>query len=196
MGPAHAHAHDAWVSRVLVVCTAWVFSIGCFENEWFGGHWPGPEALGLSINHLELMVLVGALRIFGERLRGQRVTLRTDNQVAAIVFNKGTARDPALAFLAREAYALMLEHSFNARALYLPGENNELADLPSRLKFEEFEKFYRASSRFARFGPAKRIEVDPSFFSDWVATCCELKAEQQQQPSLPPRRARRRRRRG
>jgi len=156
---------------------------GVFENEWFGGQWPANEegssdALLLSINHLELMTMLGALKRWGPRLRGRRLVVRMDNTVAVGALNKGTAHDPALAYLVREIYAEMVEHSFHVLAVHIPGFVNVLADAASRLKFDDFAADYRKSDLCDRFGPARRVAVAPEFFNSWIRECLRLKREQ------------------
>jgi len=148
------------------------------EEEWFGGHWPSAATLKLSINHLELLTALGALKRWGPRLRGRKWILRCDNEVTVRAFNAGSARDPALAYLVRECYDCMMRNSFLVSLQHFPGVVNVLADLPSRLRFADFHAAYDRSDLSKRFGQARRVAVEPEFFSPWISECLRLKAEQ------------------
>ena len=86
----------------------------------------------LDINCLELLTIIVALRLWGTRWKGPRLTVRCDNAVAATVLNTGRCRNPFLNSCLREICYLSALFEFQVRAVHLPGESNCVTDTLSR----------------------------------------------------------------
>lgn len=86
------------------------------------------------INHLEVLALEPAARIWCKAWRDRCVTCYSDNQCAVRIINKGTTRDPVVMRSLRGVFWQSAIYNFKLRAIYYEGERNVLADRASRLK--------------------------------------------------------------
>ena len=86
----------------------------------------------LDINCLELLTIIIALKLWGPRWKGLRLTVRCDNEVAVTVLNTGRCRNPFLNSCLREICYLSVSFEFEVRAVHLPGGENSAADTLSR----------------------------------------------------------------
>ena len=86
----------------------------------------------LDINSLELLTVVVALKLWGDRWKGLRLTVRCDNLVAVTVLSTGKCCNPFLSACLREICYLTSVHNFELRAVHLAGVNNTAANLLSR----------------------------------------------------------------
>ena len=86
----------------------------------------------LDINCLELLTIIVALKLWGSRLCGLRLSVRCDNEVAVTVLTAGRCRNSFLNSCLRELCYLAAIHEFEVRAVHVPGVLNCYADLLSR----------------------------------------------------------------
>lgn len=86
----------------------------------------------LDINCLELLTIIVALKLWGLRWSGLRLTVRCDNAVAVTVLNTGWCRNSFLNSCLRELCYLAAIHEFEIRAVHVPGVSNCYADILSR----------------------------------------------------------------
>ena len=86
----------------------------------------------LDINCLELLTIIVALKLWGLRWSGLRLTVRCDNEVAVTVLNTGRCRNSFLNSCLRELCYLAAIHEFEIRAVHVPGVSNCYADILSR----------------------------------------------------------------
>ena len=86
----------------------------------------------LDINCLELLTIIVALKLWGSRWCGLRLSVRCDNEVAVTVLNTERCRSSFLNSCLRELCYLAAIHEFELRALHVPGVANRYADLLSR----------------------------------------------------------------
>ena len=86
----------------------------------------------LDINCLELLTIIVALKLWGSRWSGLRLSVRCDNEVAVTVLNTGRCRNSFLNSCLRELCYLAAIHEFEVRAVHVPGVSNCYADLLSR----------------------------------------------------------------
>ena len=105
-----------------------------FENQYI--HKQFPEQVVHSqewkIHHLEMMVLIVALKTWKQRLQGKRFTVLCDNQACVEVINRGATRDGKLLDLLRELTWVCATGEFELVAQYITSEANRLPDLLSR----------------------------------------------------------------
>jgi hypothetical protein len=85
-----------------------------------------------SINALELLSLVVALKLWGHLLRRQRVLILCDNLTSVHVLNNGRTRDIFLQQCLREICYQAALNNFEIRAKHIAGVENRLPDLLSR----------------------------------------------------------------
>ena len=86
----------------------------------------------LDINCLELLTIIVALKLWGLRWSGLRLTVRCDNAVAVTVLNTGWCRNSFLNSCLCELCYLAAIHEFEIRAVHVPGVSNCYADILSR----------------------------------------------------------------
>lgn len=108
---------------------------GFHGNAWYHVAWDDcPDVKEAHINHLEVLALEPAARLWCESWRNQKVTCYSDNQCAVAIINKGTTRDEAVMRSLRSVFWLSAVYNFRIRAVYYEGERNTLADRASRLR--------------------------------------------------------------
>jgi ribonuclease HI len=84
------------------------------------------------INVKELQAVKLAVKTFKEELRGKQILLKIDNQVAMAYVNRMTGRIPELARIAREIIEELEQMGASIQAIYIPSEENIVADRLSR----------------------------------------------------------------
>lgn len=78
------------------------------------------------------MTIIVALKLWGLRWSGLRLTVRCDNEVAVTVLNTGRCRNSFLNSCLRELCYLAAIHEFEIRPVHVPGVSNCYADILSR----------------------------------------------------------------
>ena len=85
-----------------------------------------------AIHHLELLVVMVAVRLWGQHWRGRRIQLFCDNEAVVSVINSGRTRDAVLATCLREIWLQSAQGEFELRAVHLTSQANRTADYLSR----------------------------------------------------------------
>lgn len=86
-----------------------------------------------DINILELLTIIVALKLWGRRLKGQRVLIFCDNQTSVNVINSGRTRDSTLGACLREIAYQCATCEMEIHACHISSESNRLADYLSRV---------------------------------------------------------------
>ena len=88
----------------------------------------------LAIGSLELLSIVVALKLWGTRWTGPRLTVSCDNEAAVSVLNTGRCRNSFVNSCLHEICYFSPRYEFEVRAVHthVPGVSNQLADLLSR----------------------------------------------------------------
>ena len=86
----------------------------------------------LSINALELLIIVVATKVWEKGWKGIRIMVQCDNEVSVMVLNTGWCRNPILANCLRELELRVAWHEFETRAHHIPGEENHIPNALSR----------------------------------------------------------------
>ena len=106
---------------------------GVCDGQYFhAGFPPFISQQTLNISSLELLTIVVALKLWGARWAGLRITVRCDNEAAVTVVNTGRCRNPFMNSCLREICYFAALYEFEVRAVHVPGVSNHLADLLSR----------------------------------------------------------------
>ena len=121
----------------------------------------GPEesAPQQSSNYRELHTVLKAVELWGGRLAGRRVLVRSDNSTAVSVANRRGTNSANLLGLSERLVEECARHDVDLAAVHIPGEENLLADRLSRFKREldqgdwmlDSAPFERARERARRF---------------------------------------------
>lgn len=110
-----------------------------FGSHWFYGTWP-QHMVYFHITYKELFPIVLALEIWGAQLKNRCITLHSDNFAVVYIINKQTSKDVHIMYLVRRLVLSCMQHNLLVRAFHIPGRENVLPDLLSRLQVDEFRK--------------------------------------------------------
>lgn len=110
-----------------------------FQSHWFSGTWPD-HLLACSITLKELFPIVLALETWGTELRNRCIILHTDNWAVMHIINNQTAKVPLIMTLVRRLVLACMRYNILVRSEHIPGKQNILADLLSRLQVDAFHK--------------------------------------------------------
>ncbi len=112
----------------------------CYLNgKWMYGQWP-PGLINQSIStcFLELFALVLSVVKWARLFQGKCVVIHCDNQAAVWAVNKCTSRCQKCLDLLRHFAIACMTFNFCCRAVYIPTEENIIADSLSRFNFQKF----------------------------------------------------------
>ncbi len=114
-------------------------SFGCgalWHAKWFQWKWSprerDREVMEASITFKELLPIVIGGALWGPQWRNLGVVVQCDNQGAVAVVNTGYSKVPQLMHLVRCLFFIRATFQFTLRAIYIPGQENILADAISR----------------------------------------------------------------
>lgn len=121
---------------------------GFYRDQWYHLSWDDcPDVKDLHINHLEVLALEPAVRLWCESWRNRSVTCYSDNQCAVGIINKGTTRNEKVMHSLRNVFWLSAVYNFKIKAVYYEGTRNTLAYRASRLgELKGGEKLQQAIS--------------------------------------------------
>ena len=108
-------------------------------KEWFFGIW-NDWWIQRDIMLKELYPIVLAFEVWGDFLQNKRILIRTDNESLVSVLNKQTSIAPFVMILVRRLVLHCLKLNIVLTARHIPGKENNLADLLSRLQVQKFKK--------------------------------------------------------
>ena len=74
-----------------------------------------------------------ALRVWADRIQGERIDIWCDNSAVVSVCASGKTRDGELGIILREILMLVAEKNIELRVKHIRGESNEYADALSRV---------------------------------------------------------------
>jgi hypothetical protein len=92
--------------------------------------------------YLEMLAVALALSTWGPRLRGLRITIRSDSQTSVAALHSGSCPDSNLMHLVRTILWLAATHQFAIRCIHIPGKLNSAADCLSRGLVQEFRRSF------------------------------------------------------
>jgi hypothetical protein len=112
---------------------------GHFGNEWFYVNWVVdiPEISESHINVLELETVLIAAELWGSSWRDKCILVRSDNMATVSAVNKGSSRSEEMLGIVQRLFWLSVRYGFRLKAVFIPGKENILADLISRLHSSE-----------------------------------------------------------
>lgn len=119
-------------------CLSGCGGINYILREYF--HTKFPEEVlrdSKSINDLELVGIMIALKVWGQRLKGMRVKIHCDNQVSVYAMNSSRLKARQLQAIKREIAMLAALGDFEVSTLHIDGNENRNADDLSRWHLDE-----------------------------------------------------------
>lgn len=108
-----------------------------FNNSWFYGEWPN-HMTSFHITFKELFPIVLALEIWGTILKNKCIILHSDNYAVVHIINKQSCKDSVVMKLVRRLVLTCMQHNILIQAKHIPGKDNVLPDLLSRLQVKQF----------------------------------------------------------
>ena len=112
---------------------------GLFESEWFSVPWTEAQR-SWSIETQELYPIVVASQVWGKRWSSSRILIKCDNLSVVNCVNKRYYKVLIMGDLLRVFMYNSMRYNFLFRAEHVPGVDNKLADLLSRLLPQEFRR--------------------------------------------------------
>ncbi|MES9881884.1 MAG: hypothetical protein ABW185_13480 [Sedimenticola sp.] len=119
----------------------------------------------LSINALEMLSIVVALKMWGNELKGQRIVILCDNQSSCNVINRGFTRSEFLQCCLREISFLAALFEFEVKTKHISGIDNRLADHLSRWDDDDSHK-HSFLAEFGSLGQECAVSDDTFLLSD------------------------------
>ena len=110
---------------------------GLFRHEWFSVPWTRAQR-SWSIEVQELYPIVMASQIWGHKWTSSRILIKCDNLSIVNCINKGYTKVPIMGDLLRVLMYNSMRFNFLFRAEHIPGVQNKLSDLLSRLNLPQF----------------------------------------------------------
>ena len=158
--------HLVWAKPDSVIatdaCLQGAGGISWIQGEYF--HCRFPEAWSkqeCSINLLELVTVVIGVKLWAASLKGRKLLIRCDNEVAVQVVNTGRAKNTDMLAWLRELCFCTALSDCVIKAVHLAGSENRLPDYLSRWEMggEYAERFYKEV-------PAgwREVQVPENFF--------------------------------
>ena len=132
---------------------------GIIEGQYMRGRFPG-YLRNANIAYLEILAVMVALKLWGEKLAGQYFWIHVDNEAIATVLNTGASRDAQLQDVLREIALVAAQHQFVIKAKHISGISNRIPDWLSRWHEPQARREFR---RHARDNSLKYKRVSASF---------------------------------
>ena len=84
--------------------------------------------------------MVVAVALWGRRLTGKRIIIRSDNEALVAIINKQSSKCPKIMHLVRFFVLRCLSNNVSFKAIHIPGVKNQIADALSRSQMTQFRK--------------------------------------------------------
>ena len=109
---------------------------GICNQQWFYGEWPASWKK-LNIAFLELYPIVLSLELWCTNFKNKAIIFYSDNKAVVDIINNKSTKDKLIMFLVRRLVLICLQHNILFESRHLPGKNNVIADLLSRLQVQK-----------------------------------------------------------
>ena len=136
---------------------------GCYcpsTREWFGGSWSdtnwfkpldqgclGYEA-STMISELELFAITLAFKVFGPRLSGRVIILRSDNDAVCKAIHHMTSHSECAMELLRDLTITCMSLQILVMPLHIRGQDNIMSDRISRIEANKIDAFLQDNPSF------------------------------------------------
>ncbi len=146
-------------------------SWGCgayWGTKWFMLKWSGPVA-ECHITTKELVPIVMATALWGEKWRGQTVQVWCDNAAAVSIVNHGLTRDKQAMHLTRCLAYTMAKFELQLEAAHIRGTNNAKADALSRNNVSLFRHLHPQANKEPTAIPEALLDLLIVTKPDWMS---------------------------
>ena len=110
-----------------------------YRSHWFSCSWPS-HLQEYHINFKELFAIVAAVKTWGHNWPNKQILIFTDSKVVSDSWKSRSSKNPAMMCLLRHMFFHAAKYNFNVMLQHLPGHDNHLADLLSRLQVSKFQQ--------------------------------------------------------
>ena len=143
---------------------------GWAAGQYFHAHFPDfiLSSDNVGINELELVGIMIAIKMWGYLVANQNFLVQCDNQIAVRVLNTGAARNIFTQAVLREICYITALNDSLVRGVYLPANQNRIADSLSR--WHKGVKFQNKFRKLTTGLKTTRIQVPEHMFrfsNDW-----------------------------
>lgn len=137
-------AHDNSKKQVLTSDASGHWGCGAWhEKKWFQLQW-GEKSEHLNIATKELVPIIIAAVIWGQRWKEEKVIVRCDNAAVVAVLTSRYSKDTHLMQMLRCLFFIEAHYQFKMEVVHIPGVENDLADDLSRNNLVSFRKKFNA----------------------------------------------------
>ena len=142
---------------------------GAFAGRsWFNLRW-ADQLLEHNITRKELVPIVVAAAIWGEKWRGSTVQVLCDNSAVVSIVNSNTSRDKEVMHLLRCLAFISARFQFILVATHLPGQLNAAADALSRNRVDVFRAIMPQAEELPTEIPTTLLELLLFKKPDWTS---------------------------
>ena len=146
---------------------------GCgafFEGKWFQSPW-SPDWLPCNIMAKELVPIIFSCGVWGCHLARKRVLFQCDNYSLVAAINKGSSKDPLVMHLLRCLWMFVALYDIDIITEHIAGITNQVADMLSRNRAEQFLSQYPQVSHLPTPLPPPLLLIVSPQKLDWTSPC-------------------------
>lgn len=132
-------------------------------NEFFSVPFPNfvLDRDDVSINELEALVILIAIRVWGKNCKGKRVLIQCDNAATVQIVNSGRAANKFAQACMREIHYWCAVHDCQVRTIHVPSEQNQMADLASRMYSRKHKAEFDILTKYMQ---VSEVQVPNNYF--------------------------------
>ena len=141
---------------------------GWSGTEWFQLAWDD-KSMQLHIAIKELVPILIAVMIWGQKWRGYTVAVFCDNEAVVAILGSQYCKEPTLMHMLRVLFFAEAHYQFRLVAQHIPGTRNTLADHLSRNQLNEFQKKFLSANKHASPVPFSLLQWLLDTQVDWTS---------------------------
>ena len=130
---------NIWTTSNALTLTSYASALGCgaiLGKDWFQLRFPDSWS-HFHISVKELLPIVMAIHVWGERWQSKRIIFQCDNSAVVEVINKLTSKDKHLMALSRRLVMATLTFNIDFKAQHICGKSNVVCDAISRFRLQQ-----------------------------------------------------------
>ena len=161
---------------------------GCgavWQSHWFQCQW-SPSWAGINIAIKELVPVVLAVAVWGEKWAHKHVLVQCDNMAVVACIHSQSSKVPTIMHLLRTLHFITAFFDINLTACHLPGEVNILADALSRNNLQVFFRQCPVAETQPTPIPQDLWDVVVAIQPDWLSPCWRTKLQSCSLWASPP----------
>ena len=160
-------SHDNDIILTTDASGSWGCGAWC-GTAWFQLQW-NAKSQCLQIAVKELIPVLIASFLWGDKWRGHNVLLYCDNEAVVLILNKRYSKDPYMAHMLRTLFFVEAQFQFQLKATHIPGSHNVLADCLSRNQVAKFRTQHPNADIFPSCIPLSLLQWLLDLQVDWTS---------------------------